>query len=106
MKEEEEFPLDVYEQLKTIPSEVLENEYQGRRDLREQMIFTIDGDAIIGIIAMIAYFVGQLLVLFLSRLRGSFLRRAVQLKVLLQDLSTSLRLMVLTSRRSMMLKVI
>ena len=40
---EEEFPEEVYEELKNIPSEVKEEEYEGRTDLRDQMIFTIDG---------------------------------------------------------------
>ena len=40
---EEEFPEEVYEELKHIPSEVKEEEYVGRTDLRDQMIFTIDG---------------------------------------------------------------
>ncbi len=40
---EEEFPEEVYEELKYIPSEVKEEEYAGRTDLRDQMIFTIDG---------------------------------------------------------------
>ncbi len=39
-----EFPDDVKEELKTIPSEVKEEEFAGRRDLRDQVIFTIDGD--------------------------------------------------------------
>ena len=39
-----DFPKDVIEELKTIPDHVLENEYEGRVDLRDQMIFTIDGD--------------------------------------------------------------
>ncbi len=41
---ETELPDDVKEQLKTIPTEVTENDIKGRRDLRDQMIFTIDGD--------------------------------------------------------------
>lgn len=40
---EEEFPEEVCEELKYIPSEVKEEEYAGRTDLRDQMIFTIDG---------------------------------------------------------------
>lgn len=40
---EEEFPKEVLEQLKSIPDHVLESEYEGRTDLRDQMIFTIDG---------------------------------------------------------------
>ncbi|MBR3049074.1 MAG: ribonuclease R [Bacilli bacterium] len=39
-----EFPDEVKEELKTIPSEVKEEELAGRRDLRDQVIFTIDGD--------------------------------------------------------------
>ena len=39
-----EFPEEVKEELKTIPSEVKEEELAGRRDLRDQVIFTIDGD--------------------------------------------------------------
>ena len=41
---EEEFPEEVYEELKNIPTEVLPEEYEGRTDLRDKMIFTIDGD--------------------------------------------------------------
>ena len=41
---EDEFPKDVLEQLKNIPDHVLESEYEGRTDLREEVIFTIDGD--------------------------------------------------------------
>ncbi len=41
---EEEFPKDVLEQLKTIPDHVLESEYSSRVDLRNEIIFTIDGD--------------------------------------------------------------
>lgn len=41
---EDEFPKSVSEQLKTIPDHVLEEEYQGRIDLRNEQIFTIDGD--------------------------------------------------------------
>ena len=41
---EDEFPEDVLKQLESIPNSVLENEYEGRVDLRDQMIFTIDGD--------------------------------------------------------------
>ena len=41
---DDEFSKEVEEQLKTIPDHVLENEYDGRIDLREKMIFTIDGD--------------------------------------------------------------
>ena len=39
-----EFSADVKEELKKIPDHVLEEEYQGRKDLREEEIFTIDGD--------------------------------------------------------------
>ena len=39
-----DFPDDVKEEVKSIPSEVLSNEYEGRRDLRDMEIFTIDGD--------------------------------------------------------------
>lgn len=38
------FSEEVKEELKHIPDKVLENEYEGRRDLRDDMIFTIDGD--------------------------------------------------------------
>lgn len=38
------FSDEVIEEVNNIPSEVLENEYIGRKDLREKMIFTIDGD--------------------------------------------------------------
>lgn len=41
---ETDFPDDVNEQLKNIPSEVSEEECKNRRDLRNEMIFTIDGD--------------------------------------------------------------
>ena len=41
---EDEFPREVEEQLKNIPDRVLEHEYEGRTDLREEVIFTIDGD--------------------------------------------------------------
>ena len=41
---EDEFPIGVEEQLKSIPDHVLEDEYDGRLDLRNEMIFTIDGD--------------------------------------------------------------
>ena len=41
---EDEFPEEELEEIKKIPDHVLENEYVGRRDLRDQMIFTIDGD--------------------------------------------------------------
>ena len=39
-----EFSSEVKEELKSIPDVVLEEEYQGRRDLRGEEIFTIDGD--------------------------------------------------------------
>ena len=39
-----EFPEDVLEELKDIPSEVREKDLKNRRDLRNEMIFTIDGD--------------------------------------------------------------
>lgn len=38
------FPDDVKEQVKTMPMEVLEEEYCDRVDLRNEVIFTIDGD--------------------------------------------------------------
>ena len=38
------FPDDVKEEVANINIEVLPEEYHGRRDLRDQMIFTIDGD--------------------------------------------------------------
>ncbi len=38
------FPDEVKEQVKNIPMEVTEEEIRGRKDLREEMIFTIDGD--------------------------------------------------------------
>jgi len=41
---ETEFPEECLEQLKTIPTEVSENDIEGRLDLRNEMIFTIDGD--------------------------------------------------------------
>jgi len=40
----DEFPSSVLKELESIPTEVKENEYRGRRDLRREMIFTIDGD--------------------------------------------------------------
>ncbi len=40
----DEFPEEVMESLDNIPSEVTSEEIYGRRDLRNQMIFTIDGD--------------------------------------------------------------
>ena len=39
-----DFSKEVYEQLKGIPSEVSEEDISFRRDLRDKMIFTIDGD--------------------------------------------------------------
>ncbi len=39
-----EFPDDVKQEVKSIPSSVLENDIKGRRDLRNLTIFTIDGD--------------------------------------------------------------
>lgn len=41
---EDEFPEEVKEELKNIPNAVLEEELEGRIDLREKQIFTIDGD--------------------------------------------------------------
>ena len=38
------FSDEVIEEVNNIPSEVLEDEYIGRKDLRDKMIFTIDGD--------------------------------------------------------------
>jgi ribonuclease R len=38
------FPNDVMKEVEKLPSEVLEEEKIGRRDLRNEMIFTIDGD--------------------------------------------------------------
>ena len=38
------FPDEVDKQLETIPSVVSDEEMEGRKDLREEMIFTIDGD--------------------------------------------------------------
>ena len=40
---EDEFTEEVYEQLKTIPDSVSDEEMVGRLDLRNEMIFTIDG---------------------------------------------------------------
>ena len=40
---EDSFTEEVYEQLKTIPDSVSEEEIKGRLDLRDEMIFTIDG---------------------------------------------------------------
>jgi len=39
-----EFPPEVLEELKTIPTEVLESDLKGRVDLTDKEIFTIDGD--------------------------------------------------------------
>lgn len=39
-----EFPDDVKEELKTLPMEVREEDLKGRKDLRNEVIFTIDGD--------------------------------------------------------------
>ena len=41
---ETDFPDDVVEEVKSIPMEVREEDLVGRRDLRDQEIFTIDGD--------------------------------------------------------------
>ena len=41
---EDEFHKEVEEQLKSIPDHVLENEYEGRTDLRDEVRFSIDGD--------------------------------------------------------------
>lgn len=38
------FPEDVVEEVKTLPMEVSEADMNGRRDLRDKVIFTIDGD--------------------------------------------------------------
>ena len=38
------FPEDVEEEVKTLPMEVKEEDLKGRRDLRDKVIFTIDGD--------------------------------------------------------------
>ena len=40
----DEFTPEVMEEVDKLPSEVLEEEYIGRTDLRDKMIFTIDGD--------------------------------------------------------------
>ena len=40
----DEFSPEVMEEVDKLPSEVLEDEYVGRTDLRDKMIFTIDGD--------------------------------------------------------------
>ena len=39
-----EFPDEVYEELKSVPTEVSEKDLEGRRDLRDVMLYTIDGD--------------------------------------------------------------
>jgi ribonuclease R len=39
-----EFPEDVLEEIKKIPSEIMPHEFENRRDLRGEFIFTIDGD--------------------------------------------------------------
>ena len=39
-----EFPEDVKEEVKEMPMEVLEEEYKNRKDFRDVVIFTIDGD--------------------------------------------------------------
>ena len=39
-----DFPEDVKKEVSKMPMEVFESELRGRRDLRNQMIFTIDGD--------------------------------------------------------------
>ena len=38
------FPYSVYSELEAIPTEVHPKDYHGRRDFREDLIFTIDGD--------------------------------------------------------------
>lgn len=38
------FPEEVIEEVNNMPNEVLKKEYEGRRDLRKEIIFTIDGD--------------------------------------------------------------
>ena len=40
----DEFTPEVMEEVDKLPSEVLPSEYEGRTDLRDKMIFTIDGD--------------------------------------------------------------
>lgn len=40
----DEFNEEVIKEVEELPNEVLESEYEGRNDLRNQMIFTIDGD--------------------------------------------------------------
>ena len=39
-----DFPEEVKKEVRALPSSVLEEELEGRRDLREEVIFTIDGD--------------------------------------------------------------
>ena len=41
---ETEFPEEVIEELKNIPTEVSSKDLEGRRDLRDKLIYTIDGD--------------------------------------------------------------
>ena len=41
---EVELPKEVVEEVKTMPNEVLEEELKNRKDLRDEVIFTIDGD--------------------------------------------------------------
>lgn len=41
---EESFSNEVMEQVSKMPDEVLESDFEGRKDLRSEMIFTIDGD--------------------------------------------------------------
>lgn len=38
------FPDEVLEEVNSMPNEVLKNEYEGRKDLTNEVIFTIDGD--------------------------------------------------------------
>ena len=38
------FPEEVEEEVKSLPMEVREEDLKGRRDLRDEVIFTIDGD--------------------------------------------------------------
>ena len=38
------FPDEVLEEVNNMPNEVLKNEYEGRKDLTNEVIFTIDGD--------------------------------------------------------------
>ena len=39
-----DFPLEVKEEVSRMPMKVLDDDLPGRRDLRDQVIFTIDGD--------------------------------------------------------------